>query len=290
MSPHLYKAMPWIQGQLFLALGHCCPVKSRAQLPLSHSHHQGGREASRLQNLHHATGWGIPREGGTSINRHQAKGDIQSWPVRTTPGLGLELGMRAAASPRPAQGVCQLCAPRQTQPPLRCSGMKRPRGISRGSVCNKRLTPGRVPSKEWEEPMCFRDLSSPTPGLPELSTLVCRESGAMEGRHVPSGRATWGPGPRRPPWRTTWAETRPSSAPWLWRLKHLQVPGKKEGLAGRRQTRRAAQGQRGGQTTTKAPPQPSDPASNPSFLLKTRVLSPGPMKVLERPPEYRNSP
>ena len=95
MSPHLYKAMPWIQGQLFLALGHCCPVKSRAQLPLSHSHHQGGREASWLQNLHHATGWGIPREGGTSINRHQAKGDIQSWPVRTTPGLGLELGVPA---------------------------------------------------------------------------------------------------------------------------------------------------------------------------------------------------
>lgn len=80
----------------------------------------------------------------------------------------------------------------------------------------------------------------------------------------------------------TWAETRPSSAPWLWRLKHLQVPRKKEGLAGRRQTRRAAQGQRGGQTTTKAQPQPSDPTSNPSFLLTTRVLSPQPRKVLER--------
>lgn len=183
--------------------------------------------------------------------------------------------MRAAGSPRPAQGMCQPCAARQTQPPVRCSGLKRPRGISRGSVCSKRLTPGRVPSKEWEGPMCFGDLSPPAPRLPELSTLVCQESRDMEGRHaLPSGCATWGPGPRRPPWRMTWAETRPSSAPWLWRLKHLQVPGKKEGLAGRRQTRRAAQGQRGGQTTTKAQPQPSDPASNPSFLLKTRILSP----------------
>lgn len=88
ISPCLYKAMPWIQGQLFLALDHCCPVRSRAQLPLSHSHHQGGREASWLQNLHHTTGWGIPREGGTGINRHQTKGDIQNWPMRTTPGAG----------------------------------------------------------------------------------------------------------------------------------------------------------------------------------------------------------
>ena len=105
MSPRLYKAMPRIQGQLFLALGHCCPVRSRAQLPLSHSHHQCGRKASWLQNLHHTTGWGIPREG-TDINRHQAKGDIQNWPVRTTPGAGDESSRLSQACSGYVSAVC----------------------------------------------------------------------------------------------------------------------------------------------------------------------------------------
>lgn len=51
----------------------------------------------------------------------------------------------------------------------------------------------------------------------------------------------------------TWAEARPSSAPWLWRLKHLQVPRKGGELARSRQTQRAGPGQ-GKQITTQAQP------------------------------------
>lgn len=130
ISPCLYKAMPWIQGQLFLVLDHCCPMRSRASLPLSHSHHQGGREASWLQNLHHTTGWGIPREGGTGINRHQTKVDIQNWPMRTTPGLGLELGMGAAGSPRPAQDVLSaVCSQADSASPQMLGSEKTQRSL-----------------------------------------------------------------------------------------------------------------------------------------------------------------
>ena len=190
-------------------------------------------------------------------------------------------------SHRPAQAVGQLRAARQTGPPPQMLGAKRSRGVSGGKVSSKRLTLGRVPSEELKGLMTSapapRAPGNPHPGLP-------RRWGHGRGVCLPSRRATWGPGPRRPPWRTMWAEARPSSAPWLWRLKHLHVPGKKGGLAGRRQTRRAGQGQGGGQTTTKAQPQPSDPAPSPSFLRTTGVLSPQPRKVLKSLSEYRNPP
>lgn len=58
------------------------------------------------------------------------------------------------------------------------------------------------------------------------SSAKRRAPRGQEGVHLPSRCATWDPGPWEPPSRTMWAEARPSSAPWLWHQKHLQVPGK----------------------------------------------------------------
>lgn len=198
--------------------------------------------------------------------------------------------MRAAGSPRPAQGMCQPCAARQTQPPVRCSGLKRPRGISRGSVCSKRLTPGRVPSKEREGPMCFGDLSPPPrPRAPRTQHLgLPRKQG-----HGGEACAFW------MCYLGSWAseaslEDDVGRDPPLLRSLALaseaSTGARKEGRAGREKAdQEGSAGPARGADHHQGTAPALGPCLQPQLPAKDQDPLPQPTKVLERPPEYKNS-
>lgn len=122
---------------------------------------------------------------------------------------------------RPSRGAATPCS-QADKPRSQAS-----RGASEGE-CPARGHPARHGSPGGPS----KELKGLSPGSTWKSAPRPPSKGAGGGRVYPAFQgATWAPWLRRPLLRM-WAEPRPSADPCLWRLKHLQVPGKSWWLAG----------------------------------------------------------